>query len=176
MTDCYLSTYTNNRQYYVINVQTPPRPTIEMTPSIRQDFYDKLDNLLPNMPNRSVLYLAREFNAKTGSGRTTHPAIVGKYRNGQTNSNGEHLFDIDEYMYGLAIASTPFKHKVTHRTTWTCHAKKTLSREKNKIMLNQIDYSHLRQHHKLHINDRRAYSGRGIDSGHRLDIATIKEK
>ena len=99
------------------------------TPSIRQDFYDKLDNVLHNIPNRAVLYLARDFNAKTGSGHTTHPAIVGKYGKGQTNSNGEHLFDIAQ-KYNLTTANTLFKHKVAHRTTWTCNAQQTLSGEK----------------------------------------------
>ena len=99
------------------------------TSSIRQDFYDKLDNLLHNIPNRAVLYLTGDFNAKTGSGHTTHPAIVGKYGKGQTNSNCELLLDIAQ-MYYLAITNTLFKHKVVHRTTWTCNAKQTLSVEK----------------------------------------------
>ena len=76
---CYLSTYINNKQYYVINVHAPTLPTSEKTPSIRQDFYKKLDNLLHNIPNRAVLYLTGDFNAKTGSGHITHRAIVGKY-------------------------------------------------------------------------------------------------
>ena len=77
-----------------MNVHAPTLPTSEKTPSIRQDFYDKLDNLLHNIPNRAVLYLAGDVNAKTGSGHTTHQAIVGKYGKGQTNSNGELLLDI----------------------------------------------------------------------------------
>ena len=43
-------------------------------------------------------------------------------------------------------------------------------------MRNQIDYILIRQHHKLHINDSRAYSGTRIDSDHILVIAAIKEK
>ena len=90
----YLSIYINNRQYYVISVHAPTFPTSEKTPSIRQDFYDKLENLLLNIPNRTVSYLAGDFNSKTESGHTTHPVIVGKYGKGQTNSNGELLLDI----------------------------------------------------------------------------------
>ena len=129
--------------------------TSEKTPSIRQDFYDKLDNLLQNIPNRAVLYLAGDFNAKTGSGHTIHPAIVGKYGRGQTNSNGELLLDIAQ-KYNLTIANTLFKHKVAHITTWTCNAKQTFPGEKNNIIRNQIDYILIRQHHKLHILDCRA--------------------
>ena len=172
---CYISTYINNRQYYVINVHAPTLPSKEKTPSIRKDLYDKLYNLLHNIPNRAVLYLTGDFNAKTGSGHTTHPAIVGKYGKGQTNSNGELLLDIAQ-KYNLTIANTLFKHKVAHRTTWTCNAKQTLSGEKNNIIRNKIDYILIRQHHKLHINDCRAYSGTRIDSDHRLVIAAIKEK
>ena len=76
---CYLSTYIIDRLYFVINVHAPTLPTSEKTPSIRLDFYDKLDNLLHNIPNRAISYLAGDFNAKTGSGHITHPAIVGKY-------------------------------------------------------------------------------------------------
>ena len=47
---------------------------------------------------------------------------------------------------------------------------------KNNIIRNQIDYILIQQHHKLHINDCRAYSGTRIDSDHRLVIAVIKEK
>ena len=49
-------------------------------------------------------------------------------------------------------------------------------RKKNNIIRNQIDYIPIRQHHKLHINDSRAYSGTRIDSDHRLVIAAVKEK
>ena len=116
----------------------------EKTPSKRQDFYDKIDNLLHNIPNRAVLYLAGGLSAKTGSGHTT-PAIVGKYGRGQTNSNGEHPLDI-AHMNNLTITNTHFKHKVAHRTAWTCSAKQTLSREKNNIVRNQIDYILIRHH------------------------------
>ena len=53
-------------------------------------------------------------------------------------------------------------------------SKRCLER-KNNIIRNQIDYILIRQHHKLHINDCRAYSGTRIDSDHRL-VAAIKEK
>ena len=135
---CYLSTYINNRQYYVINVHAPTLPTSEKTPSIRQDFYEKLDILLHNIPNRAILYLAGDFSAETGSGHTTHPAIVGRYGKGQTNCNGQHLLDIAQ-MNNLTITNTHFKHKVAHRTAWTCSANQTLSGEKNNIIRNQID-------------------------------------
>ena len=152
-----------NRQYYFINVHAPALPTSEKTPSIRQDFYDKLDNLLHNIPNRAVLYFAGDFNAKTGSGHITHPAILGKYGKGQTNSNGELLLDIAQ-KYNLTFANTLFKHKVAHRTTWTCNTRQTLTGEKNNIIINQIENILTRQHHKLHINDCRAYSGTIISS------------
>ena len=114
---CYLSTYMNNRQYYVIDVHAPTHPTSEKTPSIRQDFYDKLDNLLHNISNRAVLYLTGDFNAKAGSGHTTIPAIVGKYGIGQTNSNDELLLDIAQ-RYNLTIANTPFEHKIAHNNNY----------------------------------------------------------
>ena len=118
---CYLSTYINNRQYYVICVHVPTLPTSKKTPSIRQDFYDKLDNLLHDIHKRAVLYLAGDFNAKAGSGHTTHLAIYGKYGKGETNSNGVHLLDIAQ-RYNLTIANALFKHKVAHRTTWKSNA------------------------------------------------------
>ena len=39
----------------------PTLPTSEKTPSIRQEFYDKLDNLLHNIPNLALLYLAGDI-------------------------------------------------------------------------------------------------------------------
>ena len=71
----------------------PTLPTSEKSPSIRQDLYDKLDNLLCNIQYRAVLYLTGDFNAKTGSGYIIHPTIIGKCGKGQANSNGEHLLD-----------------------------------------------------------------------------------
>ena len=79
-------------------------------------------------------------------------------------------------MYGLTVANTLFKRKVAHRATWTCNAKQTLPGEKNTIIRYQIDYILIRQNHKLHINDCRAYSGTRIDTDHRIVIAAIKEK
>ena len=43
-------------------------------------------------------------------------------------------------------------------------------------MRNQSDYILMRQHHKLHIKDCRAYSRTRIDSDHRLVIAAVKER
>ena len=115
----YLSTYINNRQYYV---HAPPLPTSQMVPSIRQNFYDKLYNLLHNIPNRAVLCLTGDFNANTESGHTTHPALVGKYGKGQTNSNSEHLLYIAQ-KYNLAITNHTLQTQSTSQNNMDMQCK-----------------------------------------------------
>ena len=44
------------------------------------------------------------------------------------------------------------------------------------MIRNHVNYILVRRHHKLHINDCRAYSGTRIDSNHSLVIAASKEK
>ena len=116
MTECYLSTYISNRQYYIINVHVSTRPTSEKATSIRQDFYDNLGNSQYNIPNLAVICFAGGFNAKMVSGHTTYPTIVEKYGKRERNSNGECQLDIVQ-KYDQTIANTLFKHKVADRTT-----------------------------------------------------------
>ena len=164
---CYIKFNIKNRPHYIVNTYAPTLPNSEKQPAIRQTFYNELDALLDTFPDRAVLYLTGDFNAKTGSSHNTHPHIVGPYGKGHTNSNGQHLLDLAD-KHGLYITNTHFRHKLAHRATWTSNFDPQHNR-RNPIR-NQIDYILVKKHHIRHITNSRSYSGTTLDSDHRLVI------
>ena len=84
--------------------------------------------------------------------------IIGKYAKSDINKNGENLTELCN-LHNLRITSTFFKHKPTHRTTWTSPSpyknvndSKTKSLRKNPYR-NQIDYILVRNCEKIKIID-----------------------
>ena len=116
-------------------------PTLEKTtkkPEDTENFYDTLQREIGLVPNREICFILGDMNAKTGSEHRKHPEIVGKYGKGMCNVNGEHLIDLCEEVQ-LTLTNTCFKHKMCHRSTWTCPEKKNNPGRKNPYR-NQIDY------------------------------------
>ena len=156
---------------YLINVYAPTQPSCQKNPDQRRKFYEQLEKVLQDVPNRATLFLIGDFNAKTGSSKDLHPEVIGNYGKGLTNENGERLIDL-ALKNNLLITNTFFKHRFAHVSTWTSPG--LPSHRRNQIR-NQIDYIQVRKDFFKFVNDCRAFSGISTNTDHRLVVIKIKD-
>ena len=81
----------NNYTATIINAYAPTLPISEDKPEIRQEFYLDLDSITRKVSYRDLLYIAGDFNAKTGDAWRKYNQNMGRYGKGETNSNGVEL-------------------------------------------------------------------------------------
>ena len=90
----------------VIQVYAPTSNAEE--PEVEQ-FYENLQDLLELMPQKDVLFIIRDWNAKVGSQET--PRVTGKFGLGVQNEAGQRLTKFCQEN-ALVIANTLFQqHK-----------------------------------------------------------------
>jgi hypothetical protein len=82
------------RELFFISTYAHTLSNSETNPEIRDRFYEELDYTIKHISNRSLLVVAVDFNANTGSAWKQYPDNLGIYGKGEVNSNGEYLLDI----------------------------------------------------------------------------------
>ena len=142
---------------------------------IRENLYSKLGSILRNISNRHIVIIAGDFNAKSGSAakRKIYQAVIGKYCEGQVNTNGAHLLNFS-CINNLKLVNTFFKHKLTNITTWTSPETPTGSRRNS--YRNQIDYILVRKHKGIRITNVHPYGGMMTPSDQKLLMMSCKMK
>ena len=91
----------------------------ESNEEIREEFYDTLNETTRKLNKaRHKMIVVGDFNAKTGSGNKDFPDNMGNYGKRQINSNGSYLLEYAKEN-NLCLTNTTFKHRLSHRTTWT---------------------------------------------------------
>ena len=142
---------------------------------IRENLYSKLGSILRNISNRHIVIIAGDFNAKSGSAAKSkiYQAVIGKYCEGQVNTNGAHLLNFS-CINNLKLVNTFFKHKLTNITTWTSPETPTGSRRNS--YRNQIDYILVRKHKGIRITNVHPYGGMMTPSDHKLLMMSCKMK
>ena len=79
-------------------------------------FYEDLQDLLELIPQKDVLFIIRDWNAKVGSQET--PAVTGKFGLGVQNEAGQKLIEFCQEN-ALVIANTLFQQHKRRLYTWT---------------------------------------------------------
>ena len=85
-------------------------PTNNTEPFEKEEFYNKLQAVVDNAPNRDILITMGDFNAKVGRNNASIERIMGKEGLGDVNENGKELVDMCA-LNGLSIGGTLFPHK-----------------------------------------------------------------
>ena len=79
-------------------------------------FYEDLQDLLELTPQKDVLFIIGDWNAKAGSQET--PAVTGKFGLGMWNEAGQRLIEFCQEN-ALVIANTLFQQHKRRLYTWT---------------------------------------------------------
>ena len=82
-------------------------------------FYEDLQNLLELTPQKDVLFIIGDWNAKVGSQET--PRVIGKFGLGIWNEAGQRLIEFCQEN-ALVIANTLFQEHIRRLYTWTSPA------------------------------------------------------
>ena len=79
-------------------------------------FYEDLQDLLELTPNKDVLFIIGDWNAKVGSQET--PGVTGKFGLGIWTEAGQNLIEFCQEN-ALVIANTLFQQQKRRLYTWT---------------------------------------------------------
>ena len=79
-------------------------------------FYEELQDLLELTPQKDVLFIIEDWNAKVGSQET--PGVTGKFGLGVQNEAGQRLIEFCQENT-LVIANTLFQQHKRRLYTWT---------------------------------------------------------
>ena len=79
-------------------------------------FYEDLQDLLELTPQKDVLFITGDWNAKVGSQET--PGVTGKFGLGIQNEAGQRLIEFCD-KNALVIANTLFQQHKRRLYTWT---------------------------------------------------------
>ena len=79
-------------------------------------FYEDLQDLLELTPQKDILFIIRDWNAKVGSQET--PGVTGKFGLGMKNEVGQSLREFCQRS-ALVIANTLFQQHKRRLYTWT---------------------------------------------------------
>ena len=91
-------------------------PTSNAEEAEVEQFYEALLDLLELTPQKDVLFIIGEWNAKVGSQET--PGVTGKFGLGIRNEGGKSLIEFCQEN-ALVIANTLFQQHKRRLYTWT---------------------------------------------------------
>ena len=91
-------------------------PTSNAEEAEVERFYEDLEDLLQLTPQKDVLFIIGDWNAKVGSQET--PGVTGKFGLGMLNEAGQRLIEFCQEN-ALVIANTLFQQHKRRLYTWT---------------------------------------------------------
>ena len=139
-------------------------PTSNMEEAEVEWFYENLQDLLQLTPQKYVLFIIGDWNAKVGSQET--PGVTGKFSLGIQNEAGQRLIEFCQEN-ALVIANTLFQQHKTRLYTWT---------SPNGQHQNQIDYILCSKRWRHFIQSAKTRPGANCGSDHELLIARFRLK
>ena len=91
-------------------------PTSNVEEAEAEQFYEDLQDLLELTPQKDVLFITGDWNAKVGSQET--PGVTGKFGLGMWNEAGQRLIEFCQEN-ALVVANTLFQQHKGRLYTWT---------------------------------------------------------
>ena len=127
-------------------------------------FYEDLQDLLELTPQKDVLFIIGDWNAKVGSQEI--PGVTGKFGLGVQNESGQRLIQFCQES-ALVIANTFFQQHKKGLYTWT---------SPDSQHQNQIDYILCSQRWRSSIQSKKTRPGADCGSDNELLIAKFRPK
>ena len=139
-------------------------PTSNAEEAEVEQFYEDLQDLLKVTPEKDVLFIIGDWNAKVGSQET--PGVTGKFGLGVKNEAGQMLIEFCQEN-ALVIANTLFQQHKKKLCTWT---------SPDGRHQNQIDYILCSQRWRSFIQSAKTRPGADCGSDHDLLTAKFRLK
>lgn len=139
-------------------------PTDDASLQEKDEFTDKLTQVVDNIGNGKEIVMMGDFNGRVGC-RRDHD-VVGQYGEDVLNDNGSRLIELCD-QFSLKILNGYFQHKRVHRYTWT---------QPTKGQKSIIDYVITKQMSRAQVTDVRVHRGANCGSDHFLLRAIMQFK
>lgn len=155
-----------NTKPCTLNIIQIYAPTSQSSEEELEDFYGTLGDTLNKIPNREIMLILGDWNAKVGTTEADDELrqVVGKYGLGTRNERGTRFIDfcIDK---NLCILNTCFQHHPRRLYTWRSPGDK---------YRNQIDYILINTRWRSSISNTRTFPGAECGTDHNLLVANLK--
>ena len=138
-------------------------PTADKSDDESEQFYTELSQVLSEVPNRNIIMITGDFNARVGSD-AKETDIVGRYGHGERNDRGQDLVDFCSE-HNMVVTNTLSRLHNRHRYTWQSPDGKTRT---------QIDYILISKEWKQAVNSARTVLSADCDSDHNLVVLKMK--
>ena len=146
-------------------------------PTSRENFYEDLGKTIKKCSKYDIVITSADFNAQIGGGSETNPDCSGRFsRSNKTNDNGECLLNFSS-AHNLFLTNTLFRHKLSHRTTWTAPYRPYKMKNgeiRTDPIRNQIDFILINKPYLRFVQNSRSYGVTTTESDHKLVIMTLK--
>lgn len=141
-------------------------PTEESEEEVKDQFYEKLEEVFDRQPRHDIKMIVGDMNAKVGREEIYRPTIGQHSIHETSNNNGVRLVDY-AVSRNMTVSSTFFPHKRVHLETW-------MSPDGN--TLNQIDHVLVERRYGSGVMDVRSYRGADCDSDHRMVLVRYRQR
>src|SRR5277367_6596398 len=137
-------------------------PTADKSDEDIEEFYDKLDDEISEVPKKDIKIIVGDWNAEIGRDNTGWAKAMWREGFGERNERGERLLEF-ALKHEMFICNTVFKQKGCRKWTWRAPD----GEHKNMIDLILID-----NRWKTAVKLCRTFQGADISSDHSLVCAT----
>ena len=141
------ATFKTKKKKINLNIIQCYAPTNESDEGTKEDFYNRLQNILDKMKEKDVTILMGDLNAKIGTDNRNYEDVMGCEGTGQMNENGEMFADFCS-VNRLVIGGSIFPHKRIHKVTWISPDQRTE---------NQIDHICIKRKFRRSMQEVRVY-------------------
>ncbi|CAB3248147.1 unnamed protein product [Arctia plantaginis] len=149
-----------------LNVVQVYAPTSTASDGAIEKFYSDLESTIGKIPNRELLVILGDMNAKIGENADRLSNFAGRFGLGNRNERGERLIQFASEN-DLMIVNSLFQHHPRRLYTWVSPGGKTR---------NQIDYIMVRSRWRSSITNAHTLPGADCGSDHQLLISKLKLK
>ena len=139
-------------------------PTLASTAEAKDKFYDDLSTPIRRIPDRELLFVAGDFNARVGVDHNSWPTCLGQFGIGKMNENGQRLLELCCH-HGLCVSNTFFNTKPQQRVSWR-HPRSKHWHQLDLILTRHVDLSS--------IKITRSYQSADCDTDHSLVCSKVK--
>jgi len=100
-----------------ITVISAYAPTLLASDEDKDEFYQRLSDLLLSIPTGHDIALLGDFNARIGADADSWTSFVGRLGVGKINGNGQRLLELCS-LFNLSVASSFFEGSLWSKVTW----------------------------------------------------------